>query len=143
MNTNALAQGRSRNGHLNELFCLEEKGTQLNSGVQSDRSAACGGQLQGSSSRFSAVMTSSEEQPATISDRNIEVPVEVLDVWIDESDGTTGSSNSTGVAARDLLRLCDLAHSCTKSNETLRACLPSSAFQMLCMPVTPWCQALT
>jgi hypothetical protein len=50
---------------------------------------------------------------------NLECDYEVLEVFIDESDGTTGSSNSTGLAARDLLRLSSLVHDCTKSNDSM------------------------
>ena len=50
---------------------------------------------------------------------NLECDCEVLEVFIDESDGTTGSSNSTGLAARDLLRLSSLVHDCTKSNDSM------------------------
>jgi hypothetical protein len=124
-NAKAVAQGHSddsSSGHLSELFYLEKNEILLGNGVHGDPSAARGGHLLGSSSSFSAVMPSGEQQPlvelpAATPDRNAEVAVEVLDVWIDESDGTTGSSNSTGTAARDLLRLCSLAHCCTKSND--------------------------
>jgi hypothetical protein len=57
-------------------------------------------------------ISDSTDIAATISDFDSEV----LDVWIDESDGTTGSSNSTGLAARDLLHLSSLAHDCTKGS---------------------------
>jgi hypothetical protein len=65
---------------------------------------------------------------------------EVLDVWVDETDGTTGSSNSTGLAARDLLRLSQLAHDCTKSKRFPRF---SSAAPVLTINITPQFQALT
>jgi hypothetical protein len=60
----------------------------------------------------------STDAPAAIFDFDSEV----LDVWIDESDGTTGSSNSTGLAARDLLHLSSLAHDCSKGSKTLHPC---------------------
>jgi hypothetical protein len=52
---------------------------------------------------------------------DLECDCEVLEVYIDESDGTTGSSNSTGLAARDLLRLSSLTHECTKSNDSVHS----------------------
>ena len=63
-------------------------------------------------------LTELTDTPAAIFDFDSEV----LDVWIDESDGTTGSSNSTGLAARDLLHLSSLAHDCSKGSETLHPC---------------------
>ena len=108
---------------LNKLFALEN-----DIGLSSIDDE--GGKLVASDAEL-AVSTSVAEVAATadkfmggvasaLSTAMLECDAEVLDVWVDESDGTTGSSNSTGLAARDLLHLSSLAHDCTKGSCSMR-----------------------
>jgi len=111
---------------LNKLFALEN-GIQLSGSDEGGKLGASDAELEVSASAASAAAATGKGGPeahnrvlAPFSDSSalsmamLECDSEVMDVWVDESDGTTGSSNSTGLAARDLLHLSSLAHDCTK-----------------------------
>lgn len=119
--------GAPRGSSLNKLFVLEQDVLRAQD-VSAEELTSCSAALSASASSPPSAQAAAA---ADVCDRSSEALVrdaagdadcslEVLDVWIDEEDGTTGSSNSTGLAARDLLRLSELAHDCTKSTHFSR-----------------------
>jgi hypothetical protein len=108
-----VSSGDGCSANLNKLFrfgneTLPSKGReQARPIVESVEATSCA----------AAVSITDEQRPSVeLVAAIIDGDAEVLDVWIDETDSTTGSCNSTGLAARDVLRLSALAHSCTNSS---------------------------
>jgi hypothetical protein len=115
--TAAVAGSGRTTAYLRQLFPFECE-------MPSTDGALCekaGGKLQqAATATFSTAVSTIDRDGARshspLLPADLECDCEVMEVYIDESDGATGSSNSTGLAARDLLRLSSLAHECTKSN---------------------------
>jgi hypothetical protein len=107
-----VSSGDGCSANLNKLFrfgneTLPSKGKEQAVPIVESVEVACA----------AAVSITDEQRPSTeFLAAIIDGDAEVLDVWIDETDSTTGSCNSTGLAARDVLRLSALAHSCTNSD---------------------------